>query len=1012
MAKPRVHELAKELDPSGKKVTSKIILAWLKDQGEFVKAASSAVEPPVARRVREHFAPMVEGDGAKKAKSDAPKPGAKKAAKPAPKPAKPAAKPAPVEGAKPAAPKPGPKAPKPVVAEEPKPAAKPAPKPAKPAAKPAPKVEKVEGAKPAAPKPAAPAPRGGARPGNNPFASSQGMPRPGGARPQPGQGGPRPGGNGAPRPGNNPFASSQGMPRPGGARPQPGQGGPRPAAPRPGSNGAPRPGGPRPQGGGRSGAPRPGAPRSGGPRPGGNGAPRSGGPRPGGNGGPRPGGANGPRPTPATARPSGAPRPNPGMMPGQSSIGRPGAPARGNGRPGGSRGGNGGGGRGNGGGGARPGGGFGGPRGGRGGNGSTQGAFGRGGGNAPRRRKSKRAKRQEFEQQSAPIIGGVAIPRGNGVTIRVRQGATLTDLAEKINVNPAALVTALFSLGEMVTATQSVDEDTFKLLGEELGYDVQVVSPEDEDRELLESFDIDLEAEEEHDDESELVVRPPVVTVMGHVDHGKTKLLDAIRSTDVVDSEAGGITQNIGAYQVRVEHDGQMRAITFIDTPGHEAFTAMRARGARVTDIAILVVAADDGVMPQTVEALNHAQSANVPIVVAVNKIDKEGANPEKIRGQLTEYGLVPEEYGGDTMFVDISAKQHLHIDELLEAVLLQADAGLDLRANPKADARGVAIEAKLERGRGAVATVLVERGTLRVGDPIVAGSAYGRVRAMFDEYGKSLEEAGPARPAQVLGLTSIPSAGDSFLVAPEDRTARQIADKRAAAARNAMLAKRRKRVSLENLTDVLKEGKVDTLNLILKGDASGAVEALEESLLKIDVGEEVQLRVIHRGVGAITQNDVNLATVDNAVIIGFNVRPAERVQELADREGVEMKFYSVIYNAIEDVEASMKGMLKPIYEEVALGSAEIRQVFRSSRFGNIAGSIVRSGIIKRGTKARLVRDGVVVANELSIESLRREKDDVTEVREGYECGINLGFKDIAEGDVIETWEMREKPRD
>ena len=976
MAKPRVHELAKELDPSGKKVTSKIILAWLKDQGEFVKAASSAVEPPVARRVREHFAPMVEGDGAKKAKSDAPKPGAKKAAKPAPKPAKPAAKPAPVEGAKPAAPKPGPKAPKPVVAEEPKPAAKPAPKPAKPAAKPAPKVEKVEGAKPAAPKPAAPAPRGGARPGNNPF------------------------------------ASSQGMPRPGGARPQPGQGGPRPAAPRPGGNGAPRPGGPRPQGGGRSGAPRPGAPRSGGPRPGGNGAPRSGGPRPGGNGGPRPGGANGPRPTPATARPSGAPRPNPGMMPGQSSIGRPGAPARGNGRPGGSRGGNGGGGRGNGGGGARPGGGFGGPRGGRGGNGSTQGAFGRGGGNAPRRRKSKRAKRQEFEQQSAPIIGGVAIPRGNGVTIRVRQGATLTDLAEKINVNPAALVTALFSLGEMVTATQSVDEDTFKLLGEELGYDVQVVSPEDEDRALLESFDIDLEAEEEHDDESELVVRPPVVTVMGHVDHGKTKLLDAIRSTDVVDSEAGGITQNIGAYQVRVEHDGQMRAITFIDTPGHEAFTAMRARGARVTDIAILVVAADDGVMPQTVEALNHAQSANVPIVVAVNKIDKEGANPEKIRGQLTEYGLVPEEYGGDTMFVDISAKQHLHIDELLEAVLLQADAGLDLRANPKADARGVAIEAKLERGRGAVATVLVERGTLRVGDPIVAGSAYGRVRAMFDEYGKSLEEAGPARPAQVLGLTSIPSAGDSFLVAPEDRTARQIADKRAAAARNAMLAKRRKRVSLENLTDVLKEGKVDTLNLILKGDASGAVEALEESLLKIDVGEEVQLRVIHRGVGAITQNDVNLATVDNAVIIGFNVRPAERVQELADREGVEMKFYSVIYNAIEDVEASMKGMLKPIYEEVALGSAEIRQVFRSSRFGNIAGSIVRSGIIKRGTKARLVRDGVVVANELSIESLRREKDDVTEVREGYECGINLGFKDIAEGDVIETWEMREKPRD
>ena len=689
------------------------------------------------------------------------------------------------------------------------------------------------------------------------------------------------------------------------------------------------------------------------------------------------------------------------MMPGQSSIGRPGAPARG---------GAGGGGRGSRpGGGGRPGGGFGGPRGGRGGRGSTQGAFGRGGG-APRGRKSKRAKRQEFEQQSAPSIGGVIVPRGDGSTpVRVRQGATLTDLAEKINANPAALVTVLFHLGEMATATQSLDEDTFALLGAELGYNVQIVSPEDEDRELLESFDIDLEPDE---DDANLVPRPPVVTVMGHVDHGKTKLLDAIRSTDVVAGEAGGITQSIGAYQVRVNLNDEERPITFIDTPGHEAFTAMRARGAEVTDIAILVVAADDGVMPQTVEALNHAQAANVPIVVAVNKIDKEGANPDKIRGQLTEYGLVPEEYGGDTMFVDISAKQRLHIDELLEAVLLTADAALDLRANPDTEARGVTIEAKLDKGRGAVSTILVERGTLRVGDPIVAGSAYGRVRAMFNEHGENLTEAGPARPALVLGLTNVPSAGDSFIVAPDDRTARQIADKREAAERAALLAKRRKRVSLENLTDVLKEGKVDTLNLILKGDSSGAVEALEDSLLKIDVGEEVALRVIHRGVGAITQNDVNLATVDSAVIIGFNVRPAERVAELADREGVDMKFYSVIYNAIEDVEAAMKGMLKPVYEEVELGTAEIRQIFRSSKFGSIAGSIVRSGIIKRGTKARLVRDGVVINGDLSIETLRREKDDVTEVREGYECGINLGFKDLAEGDVIETWEMREKPRD
>ena len=976
MAKPRVHELAKELDPTGKKVTSKVILAWLKDQGEFVKAASSAVEPPVARRVREHFAAQVQeapadtrtdkptktASEAPKPSKGAPKPGAAQAGKPGPAIPKPGAG-APKPGA--TAPKSTASAPKPGSGGRPAPgAARPAPQESAPTSRDVPQAPKPSGtpgsaaASSGAPTPGprrnapTPGPRPGApRPGNNPFATSQGMPRQGGRGGQR-SGQPR---SGAPRPGNNPFATSQGMPRPGGS------GGPRP-------QGGPRPGGPRPQGGARPQA-----------------AGRSGAPRP------------------------GAPRPNPGMMPGQSSIGRPGAPARG-GAGGGGRGSrSGGSGRpGGGGGGGRPGG-FGGPRGGRGGRGSTQGAFGRGGG-APRGRKSKRAKRQEFEQQSAPSIGGVVVPRGDGSTpVRVRQGATLTDLAEKINANPAALVTVLFHLGEMATATQSLDEDTFALLGAELGYNVQIVSPEDEDRELLESFDIDLEPDE---DDANLVPRPPVVTVMGHVDHGKTKLLDAIRSTDVVAGEAGGITQSIGAYQVRVNLNDEERPITFIDTPGHEAFTAMRARGAEVTDIAILVVAADDGVMPQTVEALNHAQAANVPIVVAVNKIDKEGANPDKIRGQLTEYGLVPEEYGGDTMFVDISAKQRLHIDELLEAVLLTADAALDLRANPDIDARGVTIEAKLDKGRGAVSTILVERGTLRVGDPIVAGSAYGRVRAMFNEHGENLTEAGPARPALVLGLTNVPSAGDSFIVAPDDRTARQIADKREAAERAALLAKRRKRVSLENLTDVLKEGKVDTLNLILKGDSSGAVEALEDSLLKIDVGEEVALRVIHRGVGAITQNDVNLATVDSAVIIGFNVRPAERVSEIADREGVDMKFYSVIYNAIEDVEAAMKGMLKPIYEEVDLGAAEIRQIFRSSKFGSIAGSIVRSGIIKRGAKARLVRDGVVINGDLSIETLRREKDDVTEVREGYECGINLGFKDITEGDVIETWETREKPRD
>ena len=736
----------------------------------------------------------------------------------------------------------------------------------------------------------------------------------------------------------------------------------------------------------------------------------------------RPGGAQGarqggPRPQRSGAPSGGGPRPNPGMMPGQANFARSDAPAPSSDRPRGGRGRGTRPGGGNGGGqgapGANAGGGFAPPRGGRGGGrGATPGAFGRGGGKSSRGRKSKRAKRQEFEQQNAPVIGGVSIPRGDGQQIRIRQGASLADFAEKINVNPAALVTVLFHLGEMATATQSLDQDTFEALGAELGYDVKVVSPEDEDRELLESFDIDLEAEE-LDDAENMQPRPPVVTVMGHVDHGKTKLLDAIRHTDVVDSEHGGITQHIGAYQVQVKsEDGTPRRITFIDTPGHEAFTAMRARGAQVTDIAILVVAADDGVMPQTVEAINHAQAAGVPIVVAVNKIDKEGANPDKIRAQLTEYGLVAEEYGGDVMFVDISAKQRKGIRELLEAVLLTADAALTLEANPDTDARGVAIEANLDKGRGAVATMLVQRGTLRVGDSLVVGSSHGRVRAMFDDSGNDVAEAGPSTPVAVLGLTSVPRAGDSFLVATDDRTARQIADKREAAERQAMLAKRRKRVSLEDFDKVLKEGEVDTLNLVIKGDVSGAVEALEDSLLRIDVGEEVALRIIHRGVGAITQNDVNLATVDNAVIIGFNVRPAERVQELADAEGVEIKYYNVIYSAIDDVEAAMKGMLKPIYEEVALGSAEIRQVFRSGKFGNIAGSIVRNGTIKRGTKARLVRDGVVVADNLEIASLRREKDDVTEVREGYECGITLGYKDIQEGDIIETWEMREKPRD
>jgi len=610
----------------------------------------------------------------------------------------------------------------------------------------------------------------------------------------------------------------------------------------------------------------------------------------------------------------------------------------------------------------------------------------------------------------APSIGGVQVPRGNGQTLRMPRGASLSDFADRIGANPASLVQVMFHLGEMVTATQSVNEETLQLLGAELGYEVHIVSPEDEDRELLESFD--LEFGENEGGEGDLSARPPVVTVMGHVDHGKTKLLDAIRNTNVMGREHGGITQHIGAYQVLAQSSGGERAITFIDTPGHEAFTAMRARGAQVTDIAVLVVAADDGVMPQTVEALNHAQAAGVPVVVAVNKIDKEGADPAKVRGQLTEYGLVAEEYGGDTMFVDVSAKSNLNIDDLLEAILLTADAALDMRANAEQDAQGVAIEAHLDRGRGPVATVLVQRGTLHVGDSIVAGEAFGRVRAMLDEFGEPVDQAGPSRPVQVLGFTSVPDAGDNFLVVPEDRVARQIAERRAARERNAQLSANRSRRSLEDILARMEKGEVAELRLILKGDVSGSVEALEDALLKIDVGEDVDLRVIDRGVGAITENNVMLAVASDAIIIGYNVRPEGKARELAEREGVDVRYYSVIYQAIDEVEAALKGLLKPEFEESQLGTAEVREVFRSSKFGNIAGALVRSGTITRNSKARLVRDGVVVNESLTIESLKRFKDDATEVREGYECGIGLGsFNDIKVDDVIETYEMREKPR-
>ena len=763
-----------------------------------------------------------------------------------------------------------------------------------------------------------------------------------------------------PRPGNNPFstggASVPRPPRPGNNPFSTGGAVPRPPQRPTGATGA-RPGmsGPRP------GSVRPGfAARPNTPRPAGTGGP--------GNYPPRTGGAPSSSPYRSGTPTTGAPTTGGPQRPG-------GGPNRGPGR------------------------------------GGAAGAFGKNASKSSKRKpKSRKALRDEFDNMQAPQLGGAVIPHGDGKTqIRMRRGSTLADFAEKIGADAAALVAALFHLGEMVTATQSVDADTFEILGAQLGYVIQIVSPEDEDRELLQDFDIDLAQELSDLDADLLVARPPVVTVMGHVDHGKTSLLDAIRKSEVLKTEAGGITQHIGAYQIHHDHDGVNRAITFIDTPGHEAFTAMRARGAKVTDIAVLVVAADDGIMPQTIEALNHAQAADVPIVVAVNKVDKEGANPDKVRQQLTEYNLIAEEYGGETLFVNVSAKSGVGVNELIDAILLTADAAIDLRAVAEDAARGVAIEAHLDRGRGPVATVLVQRGTLKIGDAIVAGGSFGRVRAMLDEHGENVETAGPSRPVQVLGFTSVPSAGDTFLVADEDRTARQIAEKRQAAERNAQLAKARKKVSLE---DFMEQSKVSTLNLILKGDVSGSVEALEDALMQLDVGAEVDLRVIHRGVGAVTKSDITLASASTAVVIGFNVKPEPQTAIYADQEGVEVRFYSVIYNAIEEIELSLKGLLKPEYEEIILGNAEVREIFKSSKAGNIAGSIVRDGSIKRNAKARIMRGSEIVLDDLTIDSLKRFKDDATEVKEGFECGIGLGnMKDLQIGDTIQVFEMREKKR-
>jgi translation initiation factor IF-2 len=577
--------------------------------------------------------------------------------------------------------------------------------------------------------------------------------------------------------------------------------------------------------------------------------------------------------------------------------------------------------------------------------------------------------------------------------IRVPRGATPQDLADRLDSSPAKIVQILFSAGEMVGVTHSLSDAAIELVAAELGTSVEVVLPlagEEEEEEVV--------------DESRLRPRAPVVTVMGHVDHGKTLLLDAIRKTDVVAGEFGGITQHIGAYQVH--HAG--REITFIDTPGHEAFTAMRARGAQMTDVVVLVVAADDGVMPQTVEALNHAKAAGVPIVVAINKIDKDEADPQRVRQQMVEQGIVPAEWGGENEFVDVSAKAHKNLDHLLETILLVADI-LELKADPATRARGVAVEAHLDKGRGRMATVLVQRGTLHIGDAVVCGSAFARVRAMVDENGRSVQEAGPSKPVQVTGWSDLPESGDEFRVVADEKEAKRIAQERETRLRAAELAEFRPVVSLADLLVQARQGELKALNLIIKADVQGSLEAIVDALDKLPQ-DEVRVEVVHRGVGGITENDVSLALASGAVIIGFNVRPDVGARELAENEAVDLRLYRVIYQVLDDIRLALSGMLAPEESEAELGRAEVRALFRTPK-GVIAGCMVTHGTITRNSMARLVRDGTIIYTG-RVDSLRRFKDDVREVAEGYECGIGLqNYQDVHEGDVIETYEVREVAR-
>ena len=608
-------------------------------------------------------------------------------------------------------------------------------------------------------------------------------------------------------------------------------------------------------------------------------------------------------------------------------------------------------------------------------------------GRKPAMRRERGAPRAEPKREAEAPAGPVKVP----------SGITVKDLAEKLGISPAKIITMMMGLGEMVTLTVSLTDDAVELIGTEL------------EREIIIQHTTDEDAEEEvvfEDDPADLVSRPPVVTIMGHVDHGKTTLLDAIRESSVVTTEAGGITQHIGAYQVDV---GDGRKVTFLDTPGHEAFTAMRARGAKVTDVAVLVVAADDGVMPQTIEAIDHAKAAGVPILVAVNKIDRPDANPERVRNELVSQGLQPEEWGGDTIFEDVSAKARTNLDKLLNSILLQADV-LELKANPTADASGVIIESRLDVGRGPVATMLVQRGTLRVGDAVVAGDAWGKVKALNDHNGKRVKDAGPGVPVEILGFDKPPPAGEVCRVVENDRVARQTAQQRAQRKRTEMLAKRSKAISLEDLFSQMQEGAVKELALIIKGDVQGSVEAAVDEISKIH-HDEVSVQVIHSGVGGIVASDIMLAAASSAIVVGFNVRPNAEAKALADREGVDIRTYRVIYQLTEDIQRALIGMLSPERVEEVLGEVEVRQTFRASRVGTIAGCMVTQGSVQRGAQVRIVRDGTIV-HDGRIGTLKRFQEDVREVSQGFECGLTIdGYNDIKEGDVLEVYTVREVAR-